>query len=445
MTDIAMPTRLADRIETLDVLRGVAICGILLMNIPSMGMVGTLHRPPLPATWNADWITWLGQRILFAGSMRGLFTLLFGAGMVLMLRRAEGMHPDITPIDVWTRRCLALLALGVVNFLVLLWPGEILWCYGLTGFILLAFRTMRPRTLLLAAAICLVGLTASDGIDAYRQGRQYETSVAARVALAAHRPLTDAQKEAIAAADKQRAALYLTPQAIAEERAQRTYWPTLVAWSWATWSDINGSYFGWFDLAESLCFMLIGMALFRTGILTGQASRATYLHMTIWGYVGGCGLRVLNMWLTGRIGYDFVPAGDPLPVLVFRFANFEVARLLVTIGHVGFVILLFRSGMLGRATPLRALGRMALTTYLAQSLITSILFYGLGLVGTIGFAGLMAISAAIWIATGAFCLWWLGRHEMGPAEALLRAMAYGSFGPRRRREAAAALAATPAI
>ena len=78
------PVRVADRIETLDVLRGVAICGILLMNIVGMGMIGFTGRPPLPAQWNADWIAWGIQNNVFSGTMRGLFTMLFGASAVLI-------------------------------------------------------------------------------------------------------------------------------------------------------------------------------------------------------------------------------------------------------------------------------------------------------------------------------------------------------------------------
>jgi len=62
--------------------------------------------------------------------MRGLFTILFGAGMLMMLRRAEDPYGDVPPIDVWSRRCLALLLFGVVHFLLLMWPGEILWTYA---------------------------------------------------------------------------------------------------------------------------------------------------------------------------------------------------------------------------------------------------------------------------------------------------------------------------
>ncbi len=121
------PIRPADRIETLDILRGVAVCGILAVNIFVMGTVAGTQGRAFPADWNADWIAWGAQRLLFEGPMRGLFTLLFGAGMLLMLKRAEGPQGLAAPVDVWARRCLVLLLFGVAHFALLMWPGEILW------------------------------------------------------------------------------------------------------------------------------------------------------------------------------------------------------------------------------------------------------------------------------------------------------------------------------
>ena len=89
MTMTAAPVAVKERFGSMDVLRGVAVCGILLMNIPFMGMLGDSGRPPLPAAPNLDWIAFTIQDVVFSGSMRGMFTLLFGAGMLIMLRRAD--------------------------------------------------------------------------------------------------------------------------------------------------------------------------------------------------------------------------------------------------------------------------------------------------------------------------------------------------------------------
>ncbi|MHB8284420.1 MAG: DUF418 domain-containing protein [Caulobacteraceae bacterium] len=416
------------------------------MNIPVMGMIGTTARPALPPVLNADWMAWAVQGVLLNGTMRGLFTMLFGAGMLLMLRRAEGDGAQVTPIDVWLRRCLALMALGVVNWLVLLWPGEILWNYGLVGFVLLAFRRMRPRGLFIAGALCLSLMTVTDTIGYYHTTQERERGAQAAALQSAGKPLSAEQRSALSAYRAVQDHLHPTKKAVEAERQQRTHWTGLIGWSWDEWSKINISDLGWTLVLESLIFMLFGMGLFRAGVLTGQASTRTYLHLIFWGYLGGLGLRLLNLYLGWRIGFGVPSTADTIWNAVLPYGDFEPARLLMTLGHLGLVVLLFRSGVLGKAVVLRALGRMALTTYLAQSVITSVLFYGFGLVGRFGFAELMLISVGIWIVTGAFCVWWLKRHEMGPAEALLRTVAYDSFRPgKSRREAKAALSITPAI
>src|SRR5215217_4140830 len=106
---LTTPSPAQDRLQALDLLRGVALCGILLMNIMFMG--GLPGRPLFPASLHdPDWIVWTVQALAFEGTMRGLFTLLFGAGMLLMMRR-----PEIEAADVYFRRCLMLLAFGVIN------------------------------------------------------------------------------------------------------------------------------------------------------------------------------------------------------------------------------------------------------------------------------------------------------------------------------------------
>ena len=129
--------------------------------------------------------------------MRGLFTMLFGAGMLLMLRRAEDAQPQVTPFDVWSRRCLALMALGIVQFVLFLWPGEILFTYGVSGLALLAFRTARIRTLLIVSAVMFVGMgtyLASNGVV---RAQRNAVSLTAAASKAVGRPLTMEQRAAL--------------------------------------------------------------------------------------------------------------------------------------------------------------------------------------------------------------------------------------------------------
>ena len=87
------------RIEVLDITRGIAVCGILAVNIFVMETIGSTQGRTFPAQWNADWIAWTMQRVLLEGPMRGLVMVLFGAGMLMMLRNAEGPRGQALPID----------------------------------------------------------------------------------------------------------------------------------------------------------------------------------------------------------------------------------------------------------------------------------------------------------------------------------------------------------
>lgn len=409
------------RIDSLDVLRGVAVCGILLMNIWGMGGASEYPLTTFPARWNAEWVTWGVQTVFVQGAMRGLFTLLFGAGMLLMLKRADGEDGRAAPIDVWARRSLVLMAIGTVQWSVLMWPGEILWNYGVSGLFLLAFRTARTRTLVVAAALLIAGLTADTAHWTWQKVDQYHEGVAA---MTTHAP---GHAEAVRAVEAQRAAVHPGPRVIAERVAQRTHLPSLLRWSANYWAGENIGITGWVDLAESVAFMLVGMALFRTGVLTGAAPAATYRRLMLIGYGGGLAWRVVPVVLAARTGWDMGAPEVATWQWTVALAMFEPARLLVTLGHVGLIVTLFRRGLFGRAETLRAMGRMTLTVYCLQSVIGSALFYGAGLLGRLSLLELWGVAVAIWGATALFCRWWLARFAMGPVERVLRTLAYARW------------------
>ncbi len=442
MSPADRPGSAPERIDALDVLRGVAVCGILLMNIWGMGGAREYPLTTFPARPNAEWVTWGVQTVFVQGAMRGLFTLLFGASMLLMLRAADGEAGRSAPIDVWARRALVLMALGTLQWAVLLWPGEILWNYGVSGLFLLAFRTAKPRTLLIAAAMLIAGLSADTAHWTSEKVVQYQQGHAAIALRNAGAPLSVEQQEAVGAVETQRAAVHPGPSVIAERVTQRTHMPSLLRWSANYWAGENIGITGWLNLAESVAFMLVGMALFRLGVLTGAAPAATYGRMMLLGYGGGLAWRLVPVLLAARTGWDM---GDPAVAIwqwTVALAMFEPARLLVTLGHAGLVLWLLQRGTLGSADTLRALGRMALTVYCLQSLIGSGLFYGLGLVGRLSLLELWGIAAAIWVATAMFCRWWLARFEMGPVERVLRTLAYARWTEPRSWGRTAAYSAT---
>ena len=443
--ETVLPIPADRRIDLLDVIRGVAVCGILAVNIFVMGTVGSTQGRRFPAQWNADWIAWTLQRLLLEGPMRGLFMVLFGAGMLMMLRKAEGEHPQIEPIDVWARRSLALLGLGVVHFLVLMWPGEILWTLGVAAFPLLAFRTARPRTLWIWALIIIACLSAHRAYSTSGYVESYQAALEGERAKREGRALTPEQEAGIAAAAGAASANYPDRQALEAEVEKRTTLVPLIKWSAAGWSYRHLEIYSWIGVAESLAFMLVGMALYRSGILTGTAPAQLYWRMLLAGGGIGLGLRMVDMWWQARTGFELdIHQLNPAMSLL-RSAWYQPARLALTLGYIALFALLWRAGWRAWTSPFRAMGRTALTVYTLQSLLTSLLFYVLGYLGEFGAAGLLMVALCICIITAVFSMIWLRHRSMGPMEWLLRAVAYGTFSPSRKRAAADALARSPSI
>ena len=420
----------AGRLDALDVLRGIAICGILLMNIWKMGGVSALPLTRFPARLDAEWVTWGIQTLVVDGAMRGLFTLLFGASMLLMLRHADRGGAERTngspgPIDAWARRSLGLMAIGLFQWLVLQWPGEILWDYGIAGLFLLAFRAASVRTLLASAGLIIAALSLNATYRSWQEVDQLQQARPALAALAAGRPIDADARAAIAAAAAEREVVRPSAGERAERIAERTRWRSRFGWSERFWLGENIGLSGWLSVAQSVSFMLIGMAMLRTGVLSGQAPAATYRRLMVVGYGGGLALRAILLVLAVRTGWDMTSPVAGTTAWTIAYAVAEPARLLVTLGHVGLIVTVWRGGGFGAATTLRAIGRMTLTLYCFQSLATSTLFYGFGLVGRWGLPTLWAVAAAIWLASAVLARAWLARFPLGPMERALRWVAWG--------------------
>ncbi len=439
------PLLFVQRIEVLDVMRGIAVCGILAVNIIVMGTIGSTQGRTFPAQWNADWIAWISQRVLLEGPMRGLFMILFGAGMLLMLRNADGPEGRATPVDAWARRCLALLLLGVVHFVVLMWPGEILWTLGIAGLALLAFRTAKVRTLWLWALLIIACLSVHRAYDTSTYVATYETALQAERAKASGVALTPEQQSSLDDAVSAKAANYPTVETIAAEFTQRTHFPTLLSWSASGWSFRHLGVYSWIAVAESLAFMLVGMALFRSGILTGERHSRTYWRILIGAGSIGFALRGADYAWQARTAFELdIHRLNPL-MSWLRSGWYQPARLALTLAYVAMIVLMVRGSWLAWRVPFNALGRMALTNYTLQTVLTSLLFYALGYLGAFGAAGLMAVTLAICVITGVFSIMWLKRFPVGPMEWLLRRLAYGTLSGGRRGDAAALPAQSPPL
>lgn len=168
MSTSLAPTEREERIGMLDSTRGIAVLGILIMNITGFGLPRAYDDP---TNWGgsegANLAVWRIASLLFEGTMRGMFTLLFGAGALLFLQRHAARHTGLLPADLYLRRTMWLIVFGVVNAYLLLWPGDILYNYGVVGLLLFVCRNVAPRKLIAAAAVIMLLQTAVSVTEWY--------------------------------------------------------------------------------------------------------------------------------------------------------------------------------------------------------------------------------------------------------------------------------------
>ena len=217
MTDTVAPT--ARRLESLDFVRGCALFGILLMNINGMGLGPAYDNPSIAGgDTGVNLWTWLVINVGFEGTQRALFSILFGAGVILLTGRMEaGGRADTS--DIFFRRNLLLIGFGLFHAWVLLWVGDILYYYGITALFLYAFRKMSGRALLgIAVASLVIGAVWSANDTRRLLNVHAEAAIASAVPAAKR---TDKQKEAIEAwAEKNKAGP--PPAVFAEMRKANT-------------------------------------------------------------------------------------------------------------------------------------------------------------------------------------------------------------------------------
>jgi len=430
----------AERIASLDVLRGIAILFILFMNIPWMGHYGPTLGDPRLVSWTPFDRQGFEFMIMLSGTQRGLLELLFGAGIMIMARRAMTPDGPVAVADLHYRRNLLLMVLGLFNAMVLFWGGDILLPYGLTALLLFQFRLWTARAQIVLAALLLL-VPVGFGVQHYVE-RVESKAAAAEVAAAtaAHRPVSPELKAE--AADWQKAVKgVVAPERNPEKQkeaakihAARTGpFGAYALASWSDWTILYQPSIFFPILFEIAGTMVLGMALFQLGIIQGRARRRTYAALLVLGYGIGAAIRIFEL-------HEML-AFTPEPKL--RWILDDVARIAITLGHIGLVQLALR-GAAGRIAlaPFQAAGRMPLTTYLFTSFLTMwVLFpgFGLGLHGRWGFGGLMVCAAVIIFAEVIATNVWMRAFETGPMEWAWKSLAYGRRMPLRRRPAEAEL------
>jgi uncharacterized protein len=363
--------------------------------------------------------------------MRGLFTLLFGAGALLFLQRHAARNPGLLPADLYFRRTMWLVVFGVVNAYVLLWSGDILYYYGVVGLLLFVFRNVTPRKLVAAATVIMILQTGVTFTEWYGYREIAAAAAQAQEARSEGNVLTEEQNEAIETLAKTHEG-FKPPREELENtvnRVRRSYAGTFGVVAPESW-HFETTFFFQHGLLECLGMMLLGMALLKYGVLTGAASRRVYASMLLIGYAIGL---PVNLFETNNL-----VAGDfSVQSLIASYLTYDLGRIPMTLGHIGLIGLVYRSGAFSAAMRvLGSVGQMALTNYLAQSVICMFLFTGAGfaLYGKLERHELYYVVAAIWIVQIIWSPLWLRRFRFGPAEWLWRSLTYWQKQPMARSE-----------
>lgn len=398
-----------DRIQSIDVLRGVAVLGILVMNIQAFGLIPAAYMNPtaLGEIEGSDYWVWYLGHLFTDTKFISIFSMLFGAGIVLMTSRAEAKGAVGSGATHY-KRMLWLVVFGLLHSYVL-WYGDILYSYGMCGMLVYLFRKMRPGPLLIwgfigvgIATLSLYGMAWSYpewGAEAHKDIAKDWAPTAEQIAEQ-HEIYRGSWFEQF----PHRAKGVVMMQ-------------TFVLFALMIW------HFGG--------MMLIGMALYKWGLFSAERSKGFYAGLVaLAGLVGipaiayGVHLHEAGGWELER-SFFFGPVAQ---------INRLVAPI-VSLGWIGLVMLACKTPAFKALTrPFAAVGQMALTNYLMQTIICTTIFYGhgFGQFGHLGRTELLGVVVAVWIAELIWSPLWLARFRFGPFEWLWRSLTYLKWQPLRR-------------
>jgi uncharacterized protein len=419
------PTAAGERISSVDILRGFAVLGILLINITSFGFPsnGEKDLSSAASIANPNLAAWLITSVLFEGKMRATFSMLFGAGIVLFTTRAEARQDGSASMELYYRRLLWLLAFGFLHA-AFLWNGDVLYEYAVGGALLYPFRKLQPRILLSAGSLLLLIGAVQRVPSQWEIEEKRKAAVEANAAQAAGATLSDKQRDAQEEWTSQMRSLKPNDTQIAKEITdhQQGYWSVFLL------RQRDGSEGGAFSSSwDTASMMLLGMGLLKLGVFSAARSRHFYWALMIVGYCAG-------LMINGYTAYRTIQSNFEPINLWWNVASYDLGRLAMALGHIALLVLIFQAGRLRwLTTRLAAVGQMALTNYLMQSLICTTLFYGYGagLYGKLERYQLYSVVLGVWMVQLLLSPIWLRYFRFGPMEWLWRSLTYKAWQPLR--------------
>ena len=422
------PVTNSERIIPLDIMRGIVLCGILLMNITGYGLYDAYSNPTITGgSTGWDLYAWITTNMFFEGTMRALFSLLFGVGTYIVLDRLTKNHAGIKAADIYFRRLMWMLLFGLIHGYLLLWVGEILFNYALMGLLLYSFRNMAPKYLVWMALL-LFSIGATWTYTEYKEDKKFIANVAiAQKTKAEGKELSDELKEAMGRWEKIESKK--TPKAIEayNNKMHKGYFDVVAHLS-PTNREYNSSFVYRYDVWDILSMMLLGIAFFKWNWFSGQKPYSFYAMLMLFGYA--IGLSVNYYEVTTIINDNF-------SLLSFSKTNitYDLGRIGMSLGHIGLIMTFAKSPILGwLKLRIAAVGKMSLTNYMMHSVICMIVFTGVGfsMFGKLQRHELYYVVFAIWIFQLIVSPIWLKYFHFGPMEWLWRRLSYQYKPPFRK-------------
>ena len=408
-----VPVAASERHEAIDFLRGCALLGILVMNIQlfSMPLAAYFNPMSLGDRGPIDFAMWTTGHLFFDLKFMTIFSMLFGAGIVLMTSRAEAR--GVRPAKLHYRRMFALLIFGLIHAY-LIWHGDILVLYAVCGSIVFLFRRKSPRVLLALGILLL--------------------SVESAIVLAAGATIGFAPPEVL-----QEIRNFWTPSAAAireEIAAFQGGWLAQMPMRVEYARDFHLFEMWFLSIWRAGGMMLVGMALLKWGVLTAERHRDFYPRLFVAGWMAGLPIVMLGVVRMSASRWD----ADYSFFIGMQFNYW--GSVFVALGWIGLFISLWITGALGGvAARLVAVGRTAFSCYILTSLICTLAFYGhgLGLFGRVGRPGQWLVTLIVWTTLLIVAPLWLDRFRFGPLEWLWRTVTYGERQPMLRSPSRVAL------
>ena len=402
-----MATTSADRILSLDIIRGIAVMGIFSVNIVGMAMIefAYFYPPAYGFEHLYDRVMWAGNMLVVDGRFRSLFSILFGASMVLVIERAVAAGRK--GWQVHYPRMIVLLLFGLAHYY-FFWWGDILSNYALVGMIAYVFWRLGTRWLLVASAVALSLMyvpSLVDGVGQLTASPPTEAPAEADEAKSEDEP----NPERPVFEDKQAHATVGTHLDFVLEHAP-----------WRPFMSIPG--YG----LETLGLMLLGMAGYKSGFLTGSWSRKRYLQVAAATLIPALLYYAFAVQQTLRTDFAeelYWPWVWGMPTFLHPMA---------AMGYAAVIMLLVRRGAL--ADRFAAVGRAAFTNYLGATMIGTVLFYefGFGLYGELTRGQAWLIVPVVWAVMLVWSKWWLDRYRYGPFEWAWRSLSRWKWEPMRK-------------